>query len=282
MTVSKKIITITILIMVFFAAGIFWITSQYSFFVFKKEETPVFDSVAVSRFTNTVKLIRLRMDQNIPQKNISLDVRIPLAAGAQGNEPQALQQCIINPALSEQDNAKTTTTETVDLNKSAIIIMDAWDCHYNGGWFNRAQKILHNELMTLITLADQHNIPIIYATYDNVPLNKAIPVKKKDLVTDNLPQALDFLNNNKVDTLIYAGFSTNYCLLFRSLGMVNMHKNLFYKVYLVRDATIAFEMPSTLENEHAKEVAIDMIESQLGASTTLKEFKAALDSIKAD
>ncbi|MFC1574392.1 isochorismatase family protein, partial [Candidatus Latescibacterota bacterium] len=83
------------------------------------------------------------------------------------------------------------------------------------------------------------------------------------------------LRKNGVTTLIYAGYALNWCVTHRDSGIFNM-KNHGFDIIIVRDCTIAFELPETLDGELAKETIIAMIEIHWGTSTTLDDLKLGL------
>jgi nicotinamidase-related amidase len=214
-------------------------------------------------------------------RNISLMVRKSIPAGSD-NSPELrrdkLEQCVIED-VTERDNTKALIQQDVNIDKTALILIDVWECHYNKGWLDRAKIVTRTKIIKLVELAREYGIPVVYVSY-NTALSKELSPKPGELVTDDLEEIIQFLQKKNITTLIYAGFSTNYCLLFRPAGIVNMNQNYFFNVIAVRDATVAFEMPETLEKEHAKEVSIDIIEFMLGATTTVQDLQTALKALK--
>jgi len=77
---------------------------------------------------------------------------------------------------------------------------------------------------------------------------------------------------------MYAGYATNMCILTRPTGIIKM-KELGYNIILVRDATLAIETPESLDNEWAKKMSINLIETSFGKTTTLKDLKNSLKKI---
>lgn len=57
-----------------------------------------------------------------------------------------------------------------------------------------------------------------------------------------------WLKNHNIDTLIYAGFASNACVIGRPMGMVMMyHQGL--NLYFVPEASMACELPETMKNQ---------------------------------
>jgi nicotinamidase-related amidase len=50
-----------------------------------------------------------------------------------------------------------------------------------------------------------------------------------------------------------------------------------YNIVLIRDATLAFETPESLEGEWANVMAITMVEQLWGESTTIDDLRSALE-----
>jgi nicotinamidase-related amidase len=74
--------------------------------------------------------------------------------------------------------------------------------------------------------------------------------------------------------LFYAGFATNWCILYRDYGMVAMSGK-GYNLILIRDATTGVEFHDTIDTLTATEITIREIETKYGWSTTTPAFLAA-------
>ena len=71
--------------------------------------------------------------------------------------------------------------------------------------------------------------------------------------------------------LVYAGFATNWCMIGRDYGIIEMNRR-GYNVILVRDATTGIEFHDTVDALTATEIQIREIETKYGWSTTSAEF----------
>lgn len=74
--------------------------------------------------------------------------------------------------------------------------------------------------------------------------------------------------------LVYAGFATNWCVLYRDYGMLAMF-NWGYNLILLRDATTGIEFHDTVTSEAATGIAVREIETKLGWTATTEAFVAA-------
>ena len=74
--------------------------------------------------------------------------------------------------------------------------------------------------------------------------------------------------------LVYAGFATNICVLFRDYGVRAMSQR-GYNILFLRDATTGVEGSETVEDLGATRSAIFFIETKVGASTTAEAFVEA-------
>lgn len=180
---------------------------------------------------------------------------------------------------TERDSTYTYPQHLLDLDKTALIVVDAWAHHPNDGWLKRAQENMKSKLRPLLDLARYHNMIIIHAPNKGEIADIAKPLQG-EFVVDSMNQLADttelddYLKAHNITTLLYAGYSSNFCLLSRPTGIIKMYQ-LGYDITLVRDCTIAFEMPETLDTETANLVTINLIENLWGATTTLEDLQAA-------
>ena len=71
--------------------------------------------------------------------------------------------------------------------------------------------------------------------------------------------------------ILYAGFSTNWCILGRDYGLAAMMAR-GYNVILLRDATEGIEFPDTLEAGWATELAVHEVEQKYGFTAATADF----------
>lgn len=212
----------------------------------------------------------------IPDKNpekIVIKARSWLPAGSMRNKKELY---IIDTNISEMNSSEIITHLNANKNGIALILIDIWEEFPEKDFNLKAQKVIKHKILPLIKLCRENNIPIIYASYDNRALSNSIQLEENELASNDIEEILAFLDKNNITSLVYGGFSTNYSLLLRSAGIVNLCLYYKYKVLIIRDATLAFEMPETAEHQMAKKAAISMIEHIGGFSTTLENLKKAL------
>lgn len=80
-----------------------------------------------------------------------------------------------------------------------------------------------------------------------------------------------------IDTLIYMGFMADLCLLNIRGALREMSSKFKYRCIVLRDCTVAYEYPDTVEGNMMTLAAIRLIETDLGYSTTSQEFIAACE-----
>jgi nicotinamidase-related amidase len=85
------------------------------------------------------------------------------------------------------------------------------------------------------------------------------------------------LAERRILHLFYAGFATNWCVLYRDYGMLAMSQR-GYNLILIRDATTGVEFHDTVATCTATEIQIREIETKYAWSTTVEAFLKAVDS----
>jgi nicotinamidase-related amidase len=88
------------------------------------------------------------------------------------------------------------------------------------------------------------------------------------------PELHALLAERRLLHLFYAGFATNWCVMFRDYGMVAMNQR-GYNLILIRDATTGIEFHDSVAAHAATEMTIREIETKHGWSTTTEAFVEA-------
>ena len=187
---------------------------------------------------------------------------------------------------TERDSTYAYPLLDLDVKRTALILIDVWKSHPNKGWLARAAENIENKLVPLLHLSRSRNLKIVHCPHSN-EIAEAVRPRANEFVVDadsgseaDWTNALhDHLQENGIKTLLYAGYASNWCLLHRPTGIIAMNK-LKYEIILVRDCTIAFETPETLDGEWANKVTINTVEYQWGATTMLKDLEAAFKESK--
>jgi nicotinamidase-related amidase len=179
---------------------------------------------------------------------------------------------------TERDGTYDYQQSNLDLNKTALILMDVWAGHPIDGWAERERENIKTKIVPLLALARKHNMTIVYSPNGGTICPDVCP-QKGEVVLDaaginNTDEFHQFLKEKGINTLLYAGYASNWCLLDRPSGIFWMAQ-LDYQIILIRDATIAQETAETLDGEWANKVVINMIESEWGRSTTVADLQTA-------
>jgi nicotinamidase-related amidase len=87
-------------------------------------------------------------------------------------------------------------------------------------------------------------------------------------------QLQDLLAERRILHLFYAGFATNWCILYRDYGMLEMARR-GYNLILLRDATTGVEFHDTVASLAATEMTVREIETKQAWSAGTEEFIAA-------
>lgn len=87
-------------------------------------------------------------------------------------------------------------------------------------------------------------------------------------------QLHELLASRGILHLVYAGFATNWCVMGRDYGVIEMNDR-GYDIVLVRDATTGVEFHDSVDALTATEIAIREIETKYGWSTTTGDFVSA-------
>jgi nicotinamidase-related amidase len=180
---------------------------------------------------------------------------------------------------TERDGTYNYSQWKLDLNTTALILMDVWGSHPNKGWEERAHNITVTKIVPLLELARKHKMLIIYSpnggTIDTAVCPQPGEINLDDAGLSSTNAFHEFLKAKGIKTLLYAGYASNYCLLVRPSGIFWMAQ-LDYNIILIRDATIVFETAETVDGEYANKVVINMVESEWGRTTTVDDLQNAL------
>ena len=83
-----------------------------------------------------------------------------------------------------------------------------------------------------------------------------------------------FCRERRIKHLVYAGFATNICVLYRDYGVMAMRKR-GYNIVFIRDATTGVESSETVDGLWAARAAIFYIEIKVGVTVMAEEFLSA-------
>jgi nicotinamidase-related amidase len=98
-----------------------------------------------------------------------------------------------------------------------------------------------------------------------------------EIIVISTEQWDDWLRKKGIDTLIYAGFATNLCILDAPGGMRQMAP-LGYRCIILREATLAVEFPETLAQRLQTQATLRHIEAWVGYTAGCQDFLRACAS----
>ena len=181
----------------------------------------------------------------------------------------------------DQDSEKDMTERFEVLERKAseiaFILIDVWAYHPIEGWMERAEVNIQDRLYPLLREARKAGVYIIHAAHGNEIHPLATP-QEGEMILDSqydAYQLFEELRNKGIKTIIYAGYTTNMCVLVRPVGMIGA-KMQGFDVILVRDATIAVETPESFDGEWAHKMAVHFVEANLGYTTTVEDFRISV------
>lgn len=175
---------------------------------------------------------------------------------------------------TERDSVYTYDQRSLDIHRTALIVIDAWAYSANDGYLKRTEENMRLKLSPLLQLARKHNMVVIHAPHGQEIAEIAKPLPGELVVHSSTAELDAYLKAHHITTLLYAGYASNMCVLLRPTGIIKM-RELGYNIILVRDCTIAVEMPESLDGQWANKIAVNMIETQWGETTTLEDLEAA-------
>ena len=87
------------------------------------------------------------------------------------------------------------------------------------------------------------------------------------------PQFDKLLRKRGIENLVYTGFATNMCILHSPGGVADMGA-LGYRIFIIREATLAVEYPDTIADRAVTRVALRYIETLYGHSIGYDDWTA--------
>ncbi len=152
----------------------------------------------------------------------------------------------------------------IDPNKTAIVLIDIYDD-------NLLDDLVKHKISALLNLAHEKNITIVHALPGTIPFvhRLLLPhMQPEDIINIGEGNVDKELISRGIDTILYAGYDAFLCLLDKPNGIFQANlRGRNFRTIVIRDCVISF-------TTEMKIVALDMIESLFGCSTTLKELHA--------
>lgn len=185
----------------------------------------------------------------------------------------------------EQGSVLSQELITLDLNRTALLLVDVWktyEQHSDDEWLDKKQTNIEQKIVPLLAFARRHRLMIIHLPHRQEIADEATPLPGEIVCTPRDPdelqhELLGVLQEHQVTTLLYAGYNSNLCVLFRPTGILAM-RTLGYQTILIRDCTIAF-VPQNFTSQEER-AFLNQFEPLWGITTTLDDVQHALQSLK--
>jgi hypothetical protein len=173
-----------------------------------------------------------------------------------------------------------TSLKEVSISETAVVVVDPWASHECPGWEERMAENVLRFLLPALKAFRSVGIPIIYAPHDRA-MHPAILPAESELVMNGVLNShfvADGFRAAGIMHLIYMGYASNYCLMTRPIGMMDMWRE-GLSIIVVRDASIALETSETLDGKWSHRVMMDFVEANLGVTVSVDEICRACNEV---
>ncbi len=183
--------------------------------------------------------------------------------------------------VSEPGHRESQKHLSLNLSQTALLLVDIWKMHEehpDDGWLDKKHANITHKIVPLLAVARHHRLKIIHLPHRQEIADEATPLpgelvcnpKEPD---DSQQELLAWLQEHQVTTLLYAGYTSNLCVLYRPVGILAM-RALGHQTILIRECTLAFvPKNSTPQDEYAR---LKQVEPLWGITTTLNDVQHAL------
>jgi len=171
-------------------------------------------------------------------------------------------------------------TITVTNENTVLLLIDVLDKIGTPEHSISMNKNVVEHIIPLIDFCRGVNIGIYHAAYGAtkhrpVYINTNItPVSGETIITAVACNPLSNNNKNSIDNILYAGYNTERCILFRPMGILNMKNK--YNTILLRDCTLGYDEVSTdehvIKNKLITKASINYIEQWICPTTTMSDI----------
>jgi nicotinamidase-related amidase len=133
---------------------------------------------------------------------------------------------------------------------------------------------------------DQYGVgfpgPVWVTHADTFDIAEAVRPLPDEAVIVNGWQLNGLCRRQDIDTLFYAGFMADLCLVSIPGAMREMFATFGYRCIALRDCTIAYEYADTYQGQWMTRAAIRLIETDLGFSARSEDLIAACEQVTPD
>jgi len=163
----------------------------------------------------------------------------------------------LRPELYNKSKYTFNSTET------ALVVVGTSDKHTNIAWHKRVEKNIKEKLVPLLEFARSRNITIIHVSSKNGSKNLSYKHNEQEPIIYSESEFRQIVKEKKIKNLLYAGYAINKEILFGPAGISRLYIRDRYQgspladYYIVSDATLALEMPDTLDIEGMKRTVLN-------------------------
>lgn len=173
---------------------------------------------------------------------------------------------------------------------TALIIMDPWKNNPSEKINEDVEEIVSDYLLTLTEHALQKEMRIIilsneigkskYNSFIDDRLQALVDEGKAELLTHNMIDSSDYfceyLQEKGIENIIYTGFATQMCLLFRNAGILSVHyakKGSMFNLYCIPETTMACVSENKKDNVAMRNnVMIMLAQNDIAELILYKDF----------
>lgn len=184
----------------------------------------------------------------------------------------------------------TYEVENIELSKTAIIVIDAWDdCPFeeiNIATNDHVNKYLFPVLERAVDLGIciyifTNNPDLIkYTTHINCKIEQLVHKGMAKLCYyDDYAETKSFLRElkkNGIKNLVYTGYATHLCLLYREVGILSifysMDKESEYRIFMIPEATMAYIGDDELNLRMRDDVCVMLSQQGVARMIRFKDF----------
>ena len=171
------------------------------------------------------------------------------------------------------DNIKSGVK--LKVNKTALVVVGAFENHPNNGWMERVNENRVNNLVPVLEFAREQGLIIIHVP-NAYGIAEDCKPRWNELVVHDEKEFLEVIDLHKIRNLVYVGYPANEDILYGPAGIIRLYMRKRYlkksvpTYYIIEDSTLAFETPETFLEEKIKEVALDYRDILILSSLELK------------
>jgi len=188
-----------------------------------------------------------------------------------------LPSCMYEEGRTVELNTRKLTTDLLDesaaayeyetiplrTDRTALVIIDMWEDE------PVIDGLAEYRVSPLLRLAREQGLTVVHAPSQNPDIHSSCMPDPGEIVVYGYQHIDRELALRGIDTILFSGFDTFKCVLDKPMGIFQtLERNTSMRVIIIRDAVLS-------RKESWKRVATDMVERDIGRSTSLPDLYAA-------